>query len=374
MKRPAVMHLTDTLDAGGAERVAVNLVNLMPRDRYRPHLCTTRQDGVLEKLVAADVGRVRLERRSRFDVRGLRRLVKHIRQHDIRILHAHGTSLFIAAMASFFSRRPAVVWHDHSGNQAVAERSVWPYRVAAKRVKGVIAVNQLLADWSRHRLGVPSRRIWYVPNFVCENGENRELPNLPGELGNRVVCVGNLRPQKDHPTLLRAMTIVIRESPAAHLLLVGAASDRAYHTLIRDEISQLGLQSNVSLLGQRSDVHAILRSCDIGVLSSASEGLPLALIEYGMAGLPSVSTRVGQCAEVLDEGQAGILTQTSAPEQLANAILSLLQSRDLRRTLGERFCRRTQELYSPNAVVGRVWHVYDALLDATHSEQKEQCV
>src|SRR5918999_1889196 len=92
--RTGVMQLTDTLGAGGAERVAVNLANLLPRERYRMYLCTTRRDGPLAGLVADDVGRLCLARRWRFDYRAFGRLVDFIREHKVQILHAHGTALF----------------------------------------------------------------------------------------------------------------------------------------------------------------------------------------------------------------------------------------------------------------------------------------
>src|SRR5438876_11120160 len=97
----------------------------------------------------------------------------------------------------------------------------------------------------------------------------------------------------------------------------------------------------------RGLVHAMMsrryKACDVGVLSSRSEGMPLALLEYGMNGLPSVATRVGQCAEMLDDGRAGLLVPPAAPEPLAKAILALLQSPEQRAELGGRFRQRTQQ-------------------------------
>jgi hypothetical protein len=75
-KRPLtvrVMHVIDTLVVGGAERVAVNLANLLPRARYEAHLCTTRSEGMLAHLIAHDVGRLRLWRGWRYDITALLR-------------------------------------------------------------------------------------------------------------------------------------------------------------------------------------------------------------------------------------------------------------------------------------------------------------
>lgn len=361
MSRLNVMHITDTLAVGGAERMAVNLVNLLPRERYSPHLCTTRDEGPLAELVAGDVGRLRLTRRQRFDIGAVRQLVGYIRRNRIRVLHAHENSLFIAVAASLFPPRPAVVWHDNYGRCELEERPAWLYRLAAAGVGGVIAVNQTLVEWSRRRLGLPEQRVWYVPNCVYEGGPSRPPGDLPGEAGGRIVCVANLRPQKDHLNLVRAMAVVAGDFPAAHLLLVGGGTDQTHRRAIEQEIARLGLGGQVTLLGERSDVGAILRACDVGVLSSASEGLPLSLLEYGMAGLPAVTTRVGQCAEVLDDGRAGILVPPARPDLLGQALASVLSSREARARMAEVLQRRVREVYSPDAVILQVCGVYDAV-------------
>lgn len=367
MDRIGVMHITDTLNAGGMERMGVNLVNFLPRDRYLPFLCTTREEGPLAAQVSEDVARLRLDRKHRFDLAAVHRLVAFSRVHHIQILHAHNASLFIAGLASLFPPYPAVVWHDNYGLYAVEERPVWLYRSAAGRISGVIAVNQPLAEWSLTRMRIPAKRIWYIPNFVCAAEVNGRPPALPGTAGQRIVCVAHFRPEKDHLTLLRAMMVVIRQVPTAHLLLVGASPDPARRELIQKEIIKQGLDRNVSLLGQRHDVPTILQACDIGVLSSVSEGLPLALLEYGMAELPAVATNIGQCAEVLDEGRAGILVPVGSHDQLARALLSLLQSPERRVVFGKKFHRRVLERYSPGPVVEQVCRVYETVLATSHA-------
>jgi glycosyltransferase involved in cell wall biosynthesis len=308
------------------------------------------------------VERLRLARKWRFDATALKRLIEYIRMHDIRILHAHGTSWVIAAVTSLFPPCPAVIWHDHFGEYAIHERPAWLYRLLTHRFRAVVAVNQPLAEWARGRLRVPAERVWYIPNFVCEPPPTGSLPDLPGTAGARIVCVANFRPQKDHPTLLRAMAVVTKHLPTAHLLLVGFPSEPRYLEHVRCLITRLGLEGHVSVLGPRQDVTSILAACDIGVLSSVSEGLPLALIEYGMAGLPAVATRIGQCAEVLEEGRSGILVGPQAPDALAEALLRLLSSPDLRTSCGERFRCRARQMYGQAPVLEQICRVYDTVL------------
>ncbi|HEX8141046.1 MAG TPA: glycosyltransferase [Pyrinomonadaceae bacterium] len=362
MNRIGVMHITDTLEAGGAEQVAVNLANLLPRERFTSHLCTTRREGRLADELTPDVGRLRLARRWRLDGAALRRMLAYIREHEIKILHAHGSSIFTASVASLFAPRTTIVWHDHYG-LPLEDRAAWVERPLAKRAGGIIAVSQPLAEWSRRKLAVAADRVWYIPNFVClPQQSNAPPPELPGEVGARIVCVANLRPQKDHLTLVRAMAEVVGQVPAAHLLLVGAVVDASYREAIEREIALLGLERHVSLLGERRDVAAILRACDVGVLSSIAEGLPLALIEYAQAGLASVATRVGQCAEVLDEGRAGMLVPAQSPRALSAALVKLLASPAERDALGGLIRERARRLYSAGSIIERICQVYEVLL------------
>ena len=360
--RVALMQMCDSLDAGGLERMAVNLANSLPQERYELHLCTTRRDGPLAPLIGPHVHRLRLNRKSRFDRRAFWELVSYIRVKNIRVIHAHGTSLFLAIAVSCVYPYPKIVWHVHFGKLAAKEKTSFLYLLPVRRLRGVIAVSEPLAEWVTKRLFVPSRKVWYIPNFVAANTESGAA-GLPGQPGSRIVCVANLRPQKDHTNLLRAMRAVLEEIPAAHLILLGDAKDPVYRDRILGEMTKDGLEGHVTWLGPRSDVSAILKGCDIGVLGSNSEGLPLALIEYGMAGLAAVSTRVGQCEEVLDNGKAGLLVERSEPQLLGKAMLSLLKSSKLRTDLGQRLLARVREMYSKEAIIQKFCDVYDQVLE-----------
>ena len=359
MNRTGVMQVVDSLSLGGYERAAVNLANALPRDRYRSYVCATRATGPLVDQLSPGVELLPLGRRRTLDAGAVTRLAAFVRANGIRILHAHGPSLFLARAASLLPPYPDVVWHAHSGRLASEDRAAWPYRIAAVGLAGAIGVNYPLLAWLRRRLRVPSARSWYVPNIVAA-GDRRPAEDLPGTRGRRIVCVGNLRPEKDHSTLLRAFAAVLRRVPDAHLLLVGAAGEARYAAGLGAEAAALGLGPHVSFLGQRTDVARVLCACDVGVLSSRFEGLPMALLEYGMAGLPVVATSAGQCGEVLDDGRAGILVRTGDHAGLAEGLAALLGSADLRASMGGHFRRRVEAGYSARAVVGTVCAIYEA--------------
>ncbi len=358
--RLGVMHVTDTLDIGGAERMAVGLVNLLPRDRFEPHLCTTRRSGLLADVVAGDVNQLSLNRRSTFDIRAMWRLVRYVRTHDIRILHAHGTAVFVSAAASLFAPYPAVVWHIHYGRHAAQRSAGWQYRAIRARIGWSIAVSEALARWAINVIGMPSKCVSYVPNFSVPSRLEGPI-DLPGQKGSRIVCVANFLPEKDHLNLVDAMSRVVQVRPDAHLLLVGGGEDSQWGRVVLAQVERVGLKKNVSFLGQRRDVVAILKGSDIGALGSKIEGLPLALIEYGEQSLPVVVTSVGQCPDVVDHGKAGLVVQPCNSVELADAILRLLGSPSDRAEMGRALHERVSTLFNAVSSVDSVHGIYDRL-------------
>ncbi|MEJ5276324.1 MAG: glycosyltransferase, partial [Thermogemmata sp.] len=319
------MHLVDTLDAGGAERMCVQLANALARGGMQVEVCVTRRGGALERLLDPGVGLFRLERRHRWDAAALWRLRRYVREKGIEILHAHGTALFAAAAARAFREEVRLVWHVHAGALVNEQRNLWAYRTVRRWVDAVLSVNRQLAQWAVQRAGFPSSRVRVAPNFAGVRLEGA-ADGLPGAAGFRIVQVANVRPQKDHATMLRAMVRIVREEPRAHLLVVGHC-DGVFGDSVRRLAEELGLGGHVSFLGAREDVGAALRGCDVGVLSSKSEGLPVALLEYGEAGLAVACTDAGDCREVV--GDAGRVVPPGDDAGLAEAVIGFLRDAEL---------------------------------------------
>jgi glycosyltransferase involved in cell wall biosynthesis len=357
-----ILHLVDSLASGGAEHVAVILANNLPQDRYRAFLCVSRQPGPLLGKLQPHVIFYDLHRAGRFDLQAVWRLAQFIRRENIRIIHAHTTSLFLGIFTTWLNPQVRLIWHDHFGGQEMQSRPVWLYRPFARQARAVFTVTRQLTDWSVHRLGIPAQRVMYLPNFVQAQAHPVPALNLPGLPGKRLVCVANIRGQKDHLSLVRAMAMAVLSEPAAQLILVGTESDAILAEQAKEEILHLGLQGNVTWLGGRDDVPSILAGCDIGVLASVSEGFPVVLLEYGCAGLAVVATQVGETAEILENGEAGMLVPPANPVELASALVTLLQSSELRQHFGEKLQARVQQTYNKASILQRICHIYEQIL------------
>jgi glycosyltransferase involved in cell wall biosynthesis len=135
--------------------------------------------------------------------------------------------------------------------------------------------------------------------------------------------VGRFDPQKDHENLLRALSRIKQANMPFRCVLVGRGLSAANVQLVA-WLEQYGLRNEVLLLGQRSDVPAVMSALDLHVLSSSSEAFPNVLAEAMACGTPCVTTDVGDAAFIV--GDTGWVTSPFNAGQLAGAIGSALRT------------------------------------------------
>src|SRR5690554_4972788 len=108
-----ILQLIDSLDAGGAERMAVSYANALSEIIPYSALVTTRKEGALRAQLSDKVGYLLLNRKGKIGIRAVLKLRKFVKQHKIDVVHAHSTSLFIATMVKVIYPKVKVIWHDH---------------------------------------------------------------------------------------------------------------------------------------------------------------------------------------------------------------------------------------------------------------------
>ena len=359
--RYRILSLIDSLSVGGAERMAVNISNLLAENGIDSFMCATREEGGLKGLVDPSVGYFFLNKKSNVDIGAFIRLVVFCRKKKINLIHAHSTSVFWAVMISLILDSK-VIWHDHFGNSEFLEnRSCRLLKIISPFIAYVISVNMELATWANKILKITDNKVMFIPNFA-ELKDSELEEQLPAKKGRRIVCLANLRPQKDHSTLLKAFAKINQINLDWELLLVGRDFEDEYSQKVKFEAKNLGVDGSVHFLGARNDIGAILNQCDIAVLSSKSEGLPVALLEYGLAGLPVVATAVGEVSLVLDGGKCGMLVQDSDVDGLANSLLKFINNIAFRLEYGDKINQHIIENYSKEMVFEQVRSVYQKAL------------
>jgi glycosyltransferase involved in cell wall biosynthesis len=152
---------------------------------------------------------------------------------------------------------------------------------------------------------------------------------------------------------------VVREFPSTRFVLVGDGEQRARFV---QQVAGLGLEQNFLFLGRRADIPDILACCDIAVLPSRAEGLPNAVLEYMAAGLPTIVSRVGGNAELIEDGVTGLLVPPEDSAALSAGLLKLLRDPGLARQMAQSGHEFTIRNFSFERLVREVDALYTELL------------
>jgi colanic acid/amylovoran biosynthesis glycosyltransferase len=168
----------------------------------------------------------------------------------------------------------------------------------------------------------------------CGINLNRYQPITHQTGQKRLLYIGRLSAAKGVPILLQAIAAVAEQHPDLQLRIVGDGPDRR---ILEIQASQLGISDHLSFVGYQSQdaVCCYLQACDIFVLPSFAEGLPVVLMEAMATGIPVIATSIAAISELVEDGINGYLVPPGAVESLAQRLDQLLSDAQLRQTLGQ---------------------------------------
>ena len=345
-----IIQIIDSLESGGAERMAVSYANALAPSIAFSGLVVTRGEGPLKEQVEDGVSYLFLKRKKMMDLGALYRLRKFVKQHRVNVVHAHSTSFFIAFLLKLTCPNVRLVWHDHYGDsEFLANRPIGALQMVAPFFSGIIVVNQKLKDWAEQKLYF--KNTIYLPNFPSEENNSTAVTILKGILGKRIVCLANLRAQKDHVLLLDVACKLKLSHPEWTFHLVGKDCKDDYSQKIKDFIVAADLEKNVFLYGTKNDITHILQQSTIGILTSQSEGLPVALLEYGWYQKPVVVTAVGEIPFLVEHGKNGFLIAAQQKSLFYEALVTLIENELLQLEFGQSLYRTVREHHSETAVI-----------------------
>jgi glycosyltransferase involved in cell wall biosynthesis len=334
--KPAPMNIThfvESLTRGGLERMVLELVKVQQREGHHCQVVCLFETGVLAReLDEIGVPVTACHKRHGLDLRALHQARRLIRAHRTEVLHTHNAVAHYQAVLSSFGLGLKYVVNTRHGldNGKIGDRREWLYRKALWQTDVVVNVCEAAYLDVTQRGIVPTRLARVVPNgirlegYVPASAAMREhlLQSLALPLETRVIgSVGRLNWAKDQATMIRAFRRVHQQSPDTVLVMVGDGNRR-----IRLEqcAQEEGVADRVRFLGDRNDVHELLRGFDLFALSSLSEGYSIALLEACAVCLPIVATDVGGNGEIVSDGFTGRLVPPANPQAMADAMLELL--------------------------------------------------
>jgi glycosyltransferase involved in cell wall biosynthesis len=328
-----IIQIIDSLEAGGAERMAVNYANAFYNKIEFSGLVVSRKQGPLLQQLNHKVGYLFLNKKSSIDIRALSRLRWFVKKNRVDIVHAHGTSFFLAVLLKLTYPQVKIVWHEHYGARVKqSKKDNFILLFSSLFFSAVFVVNHQLEAWVKQTLGV--KKVFCVPNFVVFEKNQEKATILKGEDRKRIVCLANLKKPKNHIAILASFKNLKLDALGWSLHLIGKDYEDSYSFSLKYFIEDNNLEKAIFTYGSRNDVQHILSQATIGILASTDEGFPLSLLEYGLAQLAVVSTNVGYCSELITENRIGLLFDPSDTLQLQKQLQKMVADETMRNSCG----------------------------------------
>jgi glycosyltransferase involved in cell wall biosynthesis len=336
-----VLHVVATGDRRGAEVFAGDLVRALD-GTIDQRVVVMRANGSVAVPYAAPVEVIRSNGHHipavRIDVAAMRSLRRLAAKWRPDIVQVHGSEPLKHAL---FARLGVPVVYRKIGLASPRARR-GPLRLGhtrlVRRAKRIIAVAESVRREAIETFGASAEQVVTIPNAVdagrLSNGPAPE--HVRSELGIPpsspvVLSLGALTWEKDpltHVAIASRVLSVVRE---VHHVIAG---DGPLRGAVADAASRAGLADRVHIVGSRGDAPSLLRLADVLLLASRTEGMPGCVIEAGLVGTPTAGFDVAGVAEVVADGESGLLAPPGDTTALANQVTLALQDHNLRNHLG----------------------------------------
>jgi glycosyltransferase involved in cell wall biosynthesis len=317
--------------------------------------------GELRRRAAEGLDLIGLAPRSELDLAAAWRLARVLKQVEPAIVHAHDPhGVAVAATAIGFGGlavKPTLVASRRVDFPLKLNAlSQWKYRQVAAFLCASECIRQILIAQ-----GIPRERTITVHEGIDLGHVDAAPPTSVREAfwlptnAPIVGCVGALVEHKGHRHLVHAAKDIVRAVPEARIVILGEGD-------LRDELTrmihELGLERHVLLPGFRPDVLSLLKTVDVFVMPSITEGLGTSILDAMACGKPVVASAVGGIPEVVAPEETGLLVPPRDPSALGAAIIRLLGGRALAARMGEAGRARVEQRFTAERMVQETLDLY----------------
>lgn len=340
--QPLIVHVVFRFGVGGLENGIVNLVNHLPRERWR-HAVVSLTDvsrEFTERIVRPDLTYVALGKRPGHLLREYPQLLRVFKALRPAVVHTRNLAALEAVVPAWAAGVPVRIHGEHGWDIQDPEGRRRRYRLLRRLyrpfVNHYIALSQHLSEYLERQVGVTDTSISQVYNgvdtarFYPAAGARVAIAGCPFHAPEHwlIGYAGRLEEIKDPLNLARAFVRALRMHPAAmsRLRLV-IAGDGVLRQEAEFLLADAGVRQLAWFAGERPDVPQFMRGLDCFVLPSLAEGVSNTILEAMATRLPVVATRVGGNSELIESGMTGLLVPPAHPEALAQAIVAYFSDR-----------------------------------------------
>lgn len=365
MQKIKILHIIKSLGRGGAEMLLPETLKIHDKKKFEFHTIffLPWKNQMVEALESVG-GKVTCFSASN-NLKLLQQysgVIEYCKKHGIDLIHCHlPWSGFLGRIIHFKTNIP-VVYTEHNIQERYHFATKWLNKLSFNFQSAALGVS---ADVTRSiRENINPR----IPVQTLLNGVNTNNFQRNDEKGNAVrqnygipknaLVIGNIavfREQKCIPDWLKAFQEISKKHPEVYGILVGAGPKE---TEIKALIEELKLTERVILTGLQTDTVSYFSAMDIFMMSSAFEGLPIALLEAMSSKCAVVSTKAGGVVEVISEPENGLLCEVGDVRCLSEKALILIEDKILREKLQVEARKRVETKFSLEAMVKKLQERY----------------
>ena len=385
---PLIAHIVYRFGVGGLENGIVNLVNRLPRERWRHVIIALTEVAgeFADRIEREDVRYVELGKRPGHLVRDYPRLYRLLRELQPTIVHTRNLAALEAQVPAWAAGVPVRIHGEHGWDANDPNGRRLRYRTVRRLyrpfVQRYVALSRQIAEYLERGVGVRRADIAQLYNGVdtmrFSPAPAREpIAGCPfGAAEDWIIgWVGRMDPVKDPLNLARAFLRARELSPLAakrmRLVLVGEGAERAKLAPLLDTPRA---REHVWFAGERGDVAEIMRGLDCFALPSRAEGVSNTILEAMASRLPIVATRVGGNAELVESGMTGTLVPPADPEALARALVAYFTERSTARRHAKAARQVAEKRFSLASMVDDYSNLYERELARAGIEPAEQAL
>lgn len=371
---PLVAHVVYRFDTGGLENGVVNLINRMTGFRHAVIAVTEVAPAFAVRVTRPDTAYVELRKPPGHGWRVYGPFVQAVRRLQPAIVHTRNLAALEMQLPAWACGVRGRVHGEHGRDvedlDGTSRRHQWMRRVFRPFVGHHVALSADLAEYLRRRVGVPAARITQIINGVDTQRftpADGRAPIAGSPFDDPALwlvgTVGRMQTVKAQPLLARAFVRMLERAPAlrdrARLVMVGEGP-------LRDECERVlcdaGLSGHAWFAGVRGDVADVMRGLNCFALPSLAEGISNTILEAMACGLPVVATGVGGNAELVADGDTGVIVPVGDVDALAEALLAMAADPARAAAAGARGRRRVEAMFSLDAMVAAYEQVYRRVL------------
>lgn len=340
MKKTRIMFAMLQLDAGGSERVVLDLARNLNSEQYEIYV-TAFKGGALEislREVCKAVFFIR--KRKGFDFLAMCQLAKLIRENDIDVVNAHHyMPCFYSFLGAKILSKKRLIYTEHSVPEVEQIASSIHGKVffwMLFRINGVIGVSGQITEKFRQFYPIHADKFLPILNgvdvekFRTDNKRDHIRKEF-GILKSHFIIgsVANFRKVKNHTCLIRAAARLQDSHPQIRLFFVGTGfpdDSENSEDEIRESIRVFGMQNKVIMAGYKRNIAEILSAFDLFCLPSFSEGLPVSILEAMAVGIPVIGSDVKGTAELIKHRENGFLFNSNDDKDLSDKIETIMKN------------------------------------------------